>query len=811
MSVNDQEHPGPIAICIRGDAHNRGEAVPRGFIAIVGPHRRTIGPDVSGRAQLAEWLTSDRNPLTSRVAVNRVWQHLFGQGLVGTPDDFGTRGDRPSHPELLDHLARQFMRQGWSVKRLIRDLVLSRTYRLSSNFDRAAAARDPENRWLWRMNRRRLQVEALRDGLLAVSGQLDRSPTESVVADLSVQATGVGVKPNKPVRSVRRTIYLPVVRNDLPALFQLFDFGDALSVNGRRSTTNVAPQALFMMNSPLVLEAADRTAASVLAGGDVSDERQVLERFTCVSWDVRRARRDRALAGAGPCGPVGVVVAAGRRVGEGPGVGGPRPARCSVRRASSISIEGGRMFGSQPIGISRRRSSRTPPVGSDTWLSRGSLQAAAAEPNPLAAKVPHLPARAKRVIFMFMHGGPSQVDTFDYKPTLAKYSGQPAPFVKADADAPRKKKTPLLRPCPWKFAQYGQSGRWVSELFPHVARHVDDLCVINSMYTEGRAHGEATLRLHTGTASFVRPSLGSWVTYGLGTENSNLPGFITIAPPRAHGGVQNYSSAFLPAIYQGTAIGTADVPVEDASIPFLSNDKLSPAMQRRQLDLIQRLNLSHLRRSEDNAQIEGMVQSYELAFRMQSAAPSVLELAGESEATRRLYGIGTRETDDFGRQCLLARRFAEAGVRFIQISTGYLWDQHEKLVSGHEKIARAVDRPIAGLLTDLKARGLLEDTLVFWGAEFGRTPYTEGIDGRDHNPEGYSVWLAGGGVKAGIAYGRTDEFGFAAVEDKVHYHDLHATILYLLGLDHERLTYRYSGRDFRLTDVYGRVVHDILA
>ncbi len=237
-----------------------------------------IGPDVSGRTQLAEWLTSARNPLTSRVAANRVWQNLFGQGLVGTPDDFGTRGERPSHPELLDHLARRFMQQGWSLKRLIRDLVLSRTYQLSSNFDRAAAERDPENRWLWRMNRRRLQVEALRDGLLAVSGQLDRSPVGSVVAHLNIQATGVGVKPNKPVRSVRRTIYLPVIRNDLPALFHVFDFGDALSVNGRRSSTNVAPQALFMMNSPLVLEAANRTAACVLAGGDVPDERRVLER-----------------------------------------------------------------------------------------------------------------------------------------------------------------------------------------------------------------------------------------------------------------------------------------------------------------------------------------------------------------------------------------------------------------------------------------------------------------------------------------------------------------------------------------------------
>lgn len=471
------------------------------------------------------------------------------------------------------------------------------------------------------------------------------------------------------------------------------------------------------------------------------------------------------------------------------------------------------MLEPEPLGPSRRALLKSAACGFG-YLAFAGLSSRAAEPqaNPLAAKPPQLPARARRVIFMFMHGGPSHVDTFDYKPALVRYSGRPAPFMeKSTPGQPRGKKTPLLRPCPWSFSQHGECGRWVSELFPNVARHVDDLCVVNSMYTEGRAHGEATLKLHTGTSTFVRPSLGSWVTYGLGTENANLPGFITIAPPRAHGGVQNYSSAFLPAIYQGTAIGTADVPVRNATIPFLANERLSPAMQRRQLDLIQHLNRAHLERAEYDAQIEGMVQSYELAFRMQSAAPSVLDLTSESAVTRRLYGIGDPETDDFGRQCLLARRFAEAGVRFIQISTGYLWDQHEKLVSGHEKIARAVDRPIAGLLADLKARGLLDDTLVFWGAEFGRTPYTEGIDGRDHNPEGYTVWMAGGGVKGGFAYGRTDEFGFAAVEDKVHYHDLHATILHLLGLDHERLTYRYSGRDFRLTDIYGRVVREILA
>src|SRR5690348_14283584 len=299
------------------------------------------------------------------------------------------------------------------------------------------------------------------------------------------------------------------------------------------------------------------------------------------------------------------------------------------------------MSGHQPIEISRRALLKDAACGFGYLAFAGlAAQAAASERNPLAAKPPHFPARARRVIFLFMHGGPSQVDTFDYKPTLAKYAGQPAPFVnRPTGGGARQKKTPLLRPTPWRFARHGQSGRWVSELFPHVARHVDDLCVINGMHTEGRSHGEATLRLHTGTASFVRPSLGSWVTYGLGTENSNLPGFVTIAPPRGHGGVQNYSSAFLPAIYQGTAIGTADVPVKGATIPFLANDQVSPASQRRQLDLIQRLNRSHLELSDGDGQIEGMVQSYELAFRMQSAAPGVLDLARETEATRRLYGI----------------------------------------------------------------------------------------------------------------------------------------------------------------------------
>ena len=375
----------------------------------------------------------------------------------------------------------------------------------------------------------------------------------------------------------------------------------------------------------------------------------------------------------------------------------------------------------------------------------------------------------------------------------------------------RAKKPPLLRQTPWKFAQHGESGRWVSELFPHVAQHVDDLCVINSMYTEGRAHGEATLRLHTGTANFVRPSLGSWVTYGLGTENSNLPGFITIAPPRAHGGVQNYSSAFLPAIYQGTAIGTADVPVKDASIPFLSNDKLSRAMQRRQLDLIQQLNHSHLRRSEDDAQIEGMVQSYELGFRMQSAAPSVLELTRESEAT--LATVRHRNPRD-----RRLRPAMPAGPSFRRIRRTFHPDLHRVPLgpareTGERTRKNRQGRRSAHLRSADRSQG--PRAAGRHARLLGRRIRTNAVHRRNRRPrpQPRGVFRLAGRRRRQERHclRRTDEFGFAAVENKVHYHDLHATILYLLGLDHERLTYRYSGRDFRLTDVYGRVVHDILA
>jgi hypothetical protein len=430
--------------------------------------------------------------------------------------------------------------------------------------------------------------------------------------------------------------------------------------------------------------------------------------------------------------------------------------------------------------------------------------------GPLAPKAGHHPERAKRVIFLFMHGGPSQVDTFDYKPLLQRDHGKDLPFAPAKGTTASRK----LMASPWKFKRHGQSGAWVSELFPCVARHVDELCLLKGMHTDGQSHGQAVLKLHTGAQNLTRPSLGSWLVYGLGTENRSLPGFVTICPPRGHGGALNYGNAFLPAIYQGTAIGSAGVPATSAQIRHITNDRLSSSEQRERLDLLQAMNRAHLERGHDD-RLEGVIESFELAFRMQSAVPKLTDLSNESMATKALYGIDEKPTDDFGRQCLMARRFAEAGVRFIQVSHSFKWDQHDGLRVGHEANAREVDRPIAGLLADLKARGLLKETLVLWGGEFGRTPVTDALrtsteTGRDHNPQGFTMWLAGGSVKPGLTYGATDEFGYHAITDKVHMHDLHATMLHLMGLDHEKLTFRHAGRDFRLTDVYGRVVKEIL-
>ena len=421
------------------------------------------------------------------------------------------------------------------------------------------------------------------------------------------------------------------------------------------------------------------------------------------------------------------------------------------------------------------------------------------------------PARAKRIIFLFMSGGPSHVDMFDPKPRLAKENGQPLPFEKPKLERTR---TGNILQSPYSFRKYGRAGTDVSELLPHLATCVDDMCVIRSMVADNINHNGACLQMNTGEQAFSRPSMGSWLLYGLGTENRNLPGFVVISPSQPAQGAPLWSSSFLPAAYQGTLVSDLKNPIAN-----LQNPRRSLAQQRQHLDLLKELNQIHQSQREEDNRLSARIESFELAFRMQAQAPEAFNIQSESPETKKLYGVGETVTDIFGRQCLMARRLAERGVRMVQVyhtqtskrSSCQLWDQHGGLRVELPNNCAAVDKPIAGLLTDLKARGLLEDTLVLWGGEFGRTPTAEGTDGREHHPFGFTMWLAGGGIRGGMTYGATDEYGWHATENRVHVHDLHATILHLMGIDHEKLTYRYSGRDFRLTDVHGHVVRDILA
>ncbi|MEX2186989.1 MAG: DUF1501 domain-containing protein [Pirellulales bacterium] len=442
----------------------------------------------------------------------------------------------------------------------------------------------------------------------------------------------------------------------------------------------------------------------------------------------------------------------------------------------------------------------------------GDLATAGAGASPLAAKAPHFAARAKRVIFLFMAGGPSQVDMFDFKLRLAQGNGQPLPFSLPDAEATvGLANTRLLGPIT-RFSHQGESGLYMTDLWPEMARHADELCVLRAVESDSLNHPLATNLLHTGSLNARVPSMGAWISYGLGTENQQLPSYLTIIPAEGEG---NYGSAFLPAIHQGTPIQEVGINPNVAPIRNLSDPSVPPKLQRRRIDLIQEMNRRKLARLKEDQQMEGVIESFELAFRMQTETPKLVDLSGESQAVKEMYGIGVAPTDQFGRQCLLARRFAEAGVRFVQVSLGG-WDHHAGIKSALPNQLRISDKPIAGLISDLKSRGLLEDTLVIWSGEFGRTPFSQdnsgsGDLGRDHNDKGFTVWMAGGGVRQGYVHGATDEFGFRAVDGKVHIHDLHATILHLLGIDHLRLTHRYIGRDFRLTDVYGRVVKDILS
>ena len=433
--------------------------------------------------------------------------------------------------------------------------------------------------------------------------------------------------------------------------------------------------------------------------------------------------------------------------------------------------------------------------------------------SPLTPKQPHFPAKAKHIIHIFCNGGPSHVDTFDPKPSLEKYAGKNLPTENLRTE----RKTGAAYPSPFKFKKYGKSGIEVSELFSHVAENIDDIAIIRSMHADVPNHEPSLMLMNCGEARLVRPSLGSWVTYGLGTENQNLPGFIAMCP----GGYpiqesQNWQSGFLPGVYQGTYIDTKHTSIEKL-IEHIKNNYTSLPEQRQQLDLLQQLNERHQRKRKDDAQLEARIQSFELAYRMQMDATDAFDVSREPENIRKMYGEGTQ-----ARQILIARRLVERGVRFVQVwhGSGQPWDNHDDIEVNHRRLAKDTDQAIAALLKDLKQRGMLDETLVIWGGEFGRTPTVElptpgsnagKINGRDHNHYGFTMWMAGGGVRGGYVHGATDEFGFQAVEDKVHVHDLHATILWLLGFDHEKLTFRHAGRDFRLTDVHGNVVKQLIA
>ncbi len=431
-------------------------------------------------------------------------------------------------------------------------------------------------------------------------------------------------------------------------------------------------------------------------------------------------------------------------------------------------------------------------------------------PGPLSPQPGHHPAKARAVIFLYMDGGPSQVDTFDPKPRLDRENGQP---IKMNVPRTQFNNVGNVLKSPWKFRRYGESGIPVSDLFPHVARCVDDLCIIRSVVSEFSEHTNANYFLHTGFGQQGRPSMGSWITYGLGSESEDLPGFVVLngglIPP---GGLDNFTSGFLPATFQGSVFKYGRQPIANLQRP-----EPTEQLQRNKLRLLRRLDQTVLGRVADRDAIESAIRNYELAFRMQRAVPELLDLSGESRATKRLYGLDSdyAPTRTYGTLCLLARRLVERGVRFVELTCPNVgadrWDQHSGLKEGHERNARAVDQPIAGLLRDLKARGLLDETIVLWGGEFGRTPMAQGTNGRDHNPFGFTMWLAGGGFKGGTVYGATDEYGYFAVENKVEIHDIHATILWQLGIDHKRLTFRFGGRDMRLTDVKGRVLRQLIA
>jgi len=756
--VARDENPGNVKLHIRGSHRNPGAEVIRGFLRLLPHESPAVNPAQSGRLELAQWVASASNPLTARVMVNRIWKHHFGQGLVRTLDNFGKTGERPSHPELLDWLAAMFVESGWSVKELHREIVLSSAYRMASKPE-AKPALDPRNDLLSCMPMRRLEGEAIRDAMLAISGRLMPEPYgPSVAPHISKYQDGRGKpKPGPLDGGGRRSLYVQVRRNFLTPLFLAFDYPLPISTIGARGVSTVPSQALLMTNNELVAELASAWGRNLMTSGlspEPSIRLMYREAFARdpEPWEVQEASR------------------ISRRAGHRRGL--------TSRTYSSI-----------PRSLSMFRSSRR-----DFLCRAANGFGGLAMLNLLHAaerKQPHFAPKAKSVIFLFMDSGPSQMDTFDPKPRLVQDNGKPLPFHPPTTVFNISDK---IVGSPFSFKQHGQSGAWVSELFPHVAGCVDDMAIIRSMVADHSEHTAANYFIHSGSDFQGRPSMGAWVNYGLGSASDNLPGFVVLesglVPP---GGMDCFGSGFLPASYQGTLFRQGTHPIADFTP---ATDEQRDA-QIGKLALLRKLNAGAVQRFGQVSEIEATIANYELAYRMQSAVPDLLDLSKESEATKKMYGIGADPTDEFGRECLLARRLVERGVRFVELLTPARkgldrWDQHSSLEKGHRLNAQSTDPPIAALLKDLKTTGLLKDTLVIWGGEFGRTPcaqFSEGAEvatyGRDHNPFGFTMWMAGGGVKGGQVIGATDEFGYFAIENKVHMHDLHATMLHLLGLDHK--------------------------
>jgi hypothetical protein len=779
-------------VFVRGSSRTLGEVAPRGFIDSLAPGQAPIRAG-SGRRQLAERLLADDNPLPTRVVVNRVWGHLFGEGIVPTPDDFGGLGLPPSDPALLDWLALWLRDEAeWSIKRLVRLLVTSRTYRMSSRAaDSFAADRDPTNRLLHRANVRRLEAEAIRDGTAREDGPARRRrPTQHLPG-------GASQLPARDDDRVRRA--RPRVHDRAPVALQRAGAGAAHAERPLRARAGAAlgdPDAGDVgrrPGRPHRPHVPSRVRPPGRAGGD------------------RRRTRVPGRAGGGVrCRGVGD---GGARLGR-PGPRALQHEGVHVRPVKERTVHHCGRFVDPPV--TRRDMLRRCASGFGAVALAGLLDDVARATTPVrttptgGVTLPHHPPRARNIIFLYMDGGPSQVDTFDPKPRLAKENGEPFGM---EMEPTQFNQNGSTLASPWTFARHGESGTPVSTLFPHVAQCADDLCVVRSMTSAFSEHTNANYFLHSGVGLAGRPSMGAWLSYGLGSENRDVPAFVVLngglVPP---GGLDCFSNGFLPATHQGSIFKPDDHPVAN-----IRPAEATPARQRNKLDLMKRLDERFLDRLGPCDPVESAIANYELAYRMQAAVPDLLSFANETKATQAMYGLDAtyEPTRIYGRQCLMARRLVERGVRFIELTCprvdGDRWDQHHNLRDGHQNNARAVDQPIAALLVDLKQRGLLDETLVVWAAEFGRTPFAQGTNGRDHNPFGYTIWLAGGGVNAGTIYGATDEYGYKAVENPLQVHDLHATMLHLIGIDHTRLTFNFGGRDMRLTDVHGHVVEDLIA